>query len=72
MKNSVLLSLSLICGFLVILGLSYFAGKIIGTTEAHLENQDRGIFLNLLRPLGMLLFLFRGWLRTVSRKQIRD
>ena len=56
MKNSVLLSLSLICGFLVILGLSYFAGNIIGTTEAHLENQDRGIFLNLLRPLGMLLF----------------
>ena len=56
MKNGFLLSLSLICGFLVIIGLSYFAGSIIGTTEAHLENQDRGIFLNLLRPLGLLLF----------------
>ncbi|MEE9329084.1 MAG: hypothetical protein V3V30_03035 [Parvularculaceae bacterium] len=56
MKNNVVLSLSLICGFLVILGLSYFTGNIIGTTEAHLENQDRGIFLDLLRPLGLLLF----------------
>ena len=56
MKNGFLLSISLICGCMVIFGLSYFAGTIVGETSAHLENQDRGIFLDLLRPLGLLLF----------------